>query len=125
MLALNCGFSKAEIATLRLDEVVESGKYTFIKRSRRKTGAYGEWILWPETLAALGYLARFRGPGEAHAVVNRAGRGWIRVELRVTRTRSSRTTGTGSAADSSRSIRDTSGSLSSTSARPGRQCYGT
>jgi integrase len=73
-LALNCGFSKAEIATLRLDEIVESGKHTFIKRVRRKTGAYGQWILWPETLAALGYLARFRRPGEAFAVVNRAGR---------------------------------------------------
>ena len=73
MLALNCGFSKAEIATLRLDEVVESGKHTFIKRARRKTGAYGEWILWPETLAALDFLARFRRAGEDHAVVNRAG----------------------------------------------------
>ena len=45
VLALNCGFSKAEIATLHPAEIIQVGKHSFIKRHRRKTGAYAEWIL--------------------------------------------------------------------------------
>src|SRR5208337_2047894 len=34
LLALNCGFSKAEIATLLPCEIVKGTKHTFIKRDR-------------------------------------------------------------------------------------------
>lgn len=73
-LGLNCGFNKAEISTLHPSETVKGKKYTFVKRDRQKTGAYGEWVLWPETLEALAYLTQFRKPGEAdYVVVNTAG----------------------------------------------------
>jgi hypothetical protein len=58
LLALNCGFGRAELATLRRDEV--RGK--FIKRIRRKTGVYGEWYLWPETRKALEWWEKNRPP---------------------------------------------------------------
>lgn len=41
-LALNCGFSKAEISTLQTAEVVKAKGQTNIKRERVKTDAYGE-----------------------------------------------------------------------------------
>jgi len=50
LLALNCGFSKREIATLQDGEVVPGRKHTYIKRHRTKTEVWGEWVLWPETL---------------------------------------------------------------------------
>jgi hypothetical protein len=58
LLALNCGFGRAELSTLRRDEV--RGK--FIKRIRRKTGVYGEWYLWPETRMALEWWEKNRPP---------------------------------------------------------------
>ena len=73
LLALNCGFSKAEIATLQPGEIIEGKKHIFIKRHRRKTDVYAEWVLWPETLEALEYLRQFRQPGSTYVVVNRAG----------------------------------------------------
>jgi hypothetical protein len=73
LLALNCGFSKAEIATLQPCEIVKGAKYTFIKRDRRKTEVYGEWVLWPETLEALDYLKQFQKPDSAYVVLNAAG----------------------------------------------------
>jgi hypothetical protein len=56
LLALNCGFGRAELSTLRRDEV--RGK--FIKRIRRKTGVYGEWYLWLETRKALEWWEKNR-----------------------------------------------------------------
>ncbi len=56
LLALNCGFGRAELATLRRDEI--RGK--FVKRIRRKTGVYGEWYLWPETRKALEWWEKNR-----------------------------------------------------------------
>lgn len=56
LLALNCGFGRAELSTLRRDEV--RGK--FVKRIRRKTGVYGEWYLWPETRKALEWWEKNR-----------------------------------------------------------------
>jgi integrase len=72
LLALNCGFSKREIATLRKDEIVKKGDRTFIKRHRTKSDVYGEWELWPETLAALDYLSQ-RPNHTEYAVVNERG----------------------------------------------------
>ncbi len=74
LLSLNCGFSKAEIATLQPSEIVQGKKHTYIKRDRRKTDAYGEWVLWPETLEALEYLKQFQQTDGVYVVVNRAGR---------------------------------------------------
>jgi integrase/DNA-binding CsgD family transcriptional regulator len=73
LLALNCGFGPMEVATLRKEEII-SGKTgrTFIKRHRTKTGVYGEWELWPETLDALAYLSQ-RPNDTAYVVVNERG----------------------------------------------------
>jgi len=67
LLGLNCGFGAGEIATLRVGEVRLHIKHpqaskirfestsadSFIMRIRQKTGVYGEWLLWPETVDAL------------------------------------------------------------------------
>lgn len=67
LLGLNCGFGAGEIATLRVGEVRLHNKHpqaskirfestsadSFIMRIRQKTGVYGEWLLWPETVDAL------------------------------------------------------------------------
>jgi integrase len=74
LLALNCGFSKREIATLQVGEVVQGKKHTFIKRHRTKTDVYGEWVLWPETLEALEYLKQFRPENATFAVANQNGK---------------------------------------------------
>jgi integrase len=74
LLALNCGFSKREIATLQPGEVVTNSKgRTFIKRHRTKTEVYGEWVLWPETIEALAYLKQFQGADKTYLVHNTAG----------------------------------------------------
>jgi hypothetical protein len=74
LLALNAGFSKREIATLQVSEIVVGTKHTFIKRHRTKTHVYAEWVLWPETLAGLEYLSQFRPKGATLAVANQNGR---------------------------------------------------
>jgi hypothetical protein len=73
-LALNAGFANREIATLQTCEVVQGKKYSFIKRHRTKTNVYSEWLLWPETVAALEYLAQFRPEGLAFVVADRDGK---------------------------------------------------
>jgi len=76
ILALNCGFGAAEIATLQLDEITIDGPHghypiqgSFIKRIRFKTGVYGEWMLWPETVRAIEWMKRRRGATEETALV--------------------------------------------------------
>jgi hypothetical protein len=73
LLALNCGFSNREIATLQPGEIVRGKRHTFVKRHRTKTEVYAEWVLWPETLEGLEYLKSFQKPGSQYVVVNRAG----------------------------------------------------
>ncbi|QDT64782.1 hypothetical protein [Calycomorphotria hydatis] len=74
LLALNCGFGAREIATLRWDEVHlfkahepqfqellgigTTDSDSFIKRSRGKTGVYGEWMLFDMTVQAIQWLRR-------------------------------------------------------------------
>jgi hypothetical protein len=53
LLGLNCGFSQAECITLRHDEIDRACDPVTIKRVRRKTRVYGEFALWPETIAAI------------------------------------------------------------------------
>src|SRR5262249_31903182 len=73
-LALNAGFANREIATLQTAEIVKGKKHSFIKRHRTKTGIYGEWLLWPETVAALEYLEQFRPAGLPFVVAARDGK---------------------------------------------------
>ncbi len=74
LLGLNCGFGAAEISTLLMNQVRLSEQHpydeflgfhstsndSFIKRLRIKTSVYGEWLLWPETVAALEWAIRRR-----------------------------------------------------------------
>jgi len=94
LLGLNCGFGRAEIASLLVGEVQlfkghsereqEILRYettdhdSFIKRIRRKSGVYGEHILFPMTVEgiqwALERRRRFTGFGpEAKLLVNEKG----------------------------------------------------
>jgi hypothetical protein len=73
-LALNCGFSKAEISTLQTAEVVEVKGQNYIKRERVKTDAYGEWLLWEETVAALSFLKGHLKSDTPFAVVSKTGK---------------------------------------------------
>ncbi len=73
-LALNCGFSKAEISTLQTAEVVKVKGQTYIKRERVKTDAYGEWLLWEETVAALAFLTSLKKTPTPFAVLSKTGR---------------------------------------------------
>lgn len=77
LLGINCGFARAEIASLTVGEVSlrtahhprhqeilqfeSTDRDSFIKRYRRKTNVYGEYILFPQTVAAIEWaLARRR-----------------------------------------------------------------
>jgi len=94
LLGVNCGFARAEIASLTVDEVYlrtphdprhqeilqfwSSEEDSFIKRYRRKTSVYGEYILFPQTVEAVEWaLARrqqFAGFGpQAHVLVTSRG----------------------------------------------------
>ena len=75
LLALNCGFSKAELATLQAAEVMTDKKgHTFIKRDRVKTDSHGEWLLWDETLEALEYLKKLHKGSTPYMVVSKTGK---------------------------------------------------
>ena len=74
LVTLNCGFGKAEVASLQLDEVHLHTKHPhareagysgtdqdgWVLRVRRKSSVYGEWKLWPETVAAVEWWLRQR-----------------------------------------------------------------
>lgn len=67
LLGLNCGFGRAESASLEVEEVhlrrrhpneAELGTPTrptdsWVLRIRHKSGVYGEWKLWPESVLAI------------------------------------------------------------------------
>ena len=94
LLALNCGFGRAEIASTLVGEVQlftahserqqeilnykSTDKDSFIKRVRRKSGVYGEHILYPMTVQGIQWAMAHRrtfpeyGP-HAVLVVNKAG----------------------------------------------------
>lgn len=63
LLALNCGFGIAEATSLQLTEIHLDSPHkhykvagSWIYRIRFKSGVYGEWQLWPETVAAIRWL---------------------------------------------------------------------
>src|SRR5262249_7140511 len=83
LLALNCGFGQAEVATLQLSEVHLGRRHPkygmsgdWIMRLRYKSVVYGEWSLWPETVAAIKWLIARRAADATatELVLSRAGR---------------------------------------------------
>ncbi len=61
LLGLNCGYGLREIATLRVSQIKFKDGKGVIRRRRTKTGVWGRWVLWPETVAALRwYMDRVR-----------------------------------------------------------------
>ena len=60
LLGLNCGFTQAEICSLRHDEISRRGDIVTIKRIRQKNVVYGELLLWPETVNAIEWFVRQR-----------------------------------------------------------------
>ncbi|EMI19565.1 hypothetical protein RMSM_03506 [Rhodopirellula maiorica SM1] len=94
LLGLNCGFGRAEIASILVGEVhlfsahsprhqeildfKSTAEDSFIKRVRRKSGVYGEHILFPLTVKGIQWAMKrrkaFPGYGDhAVLVVNKAG----------------------------------------------------
>jgi hypothetical protein len=59
LLGLNCGFTQAEICTLRNDEIVQIPGGPVVKRVRHKSQVYGEFSLWPETVAGVGWFSKW------------------------------------------------------------------
>lgn len=74
LLALNCGFGKAEVSSLELEDInlhqphprsrevgLEAEQLgSWILRVRHKTGVYGEWKLWPVTERAIEWWLKQR-----------------------------------------------------------------
>lgn len=64
LLGLNCGFAQSEICSLCDNEIVGDASVRTIKRIRRKSTVYGEFALWPYTMAALAWFAKQRPRAE-------------------------------------------------------------
>ncbi len=58
LLGLNCAFARAECVSLRKNEIYLNQTRPTIKRIRRKSIAYAEFALWPQTVQALTWLAK-------------------------------------------------------------------
>ncbi len=93
LLALNCGFKQAELGTLRVGETFLNEAHpfakklgiaadphdSFIKRVRIKSGVYGEFWLWPETVEAIGWAMERRTATKTNTpfvLVSSKGRGY-------------------------------------------------
>lgn len=92
LLSLNCGFGRAEIASLEMTEVLLHQKHprsselglastetdSWIFRVRHKSSVYGEWKLWPETVAGITWWLKRRqaiagSPENTTLLLNRKG----------------------------------------------------
>lgn len=62
LLGLNCGFSVADFGSLRLDEILlhQQQDQSWIRRVRPMSRTYGEWLLWPHTVAAIEWAVERR-----------------------------------------------------------------
>ena len=74
LLALNCGFGRAELASLELSEVLLRRRHpherevgqtgsdadSWLLRVRHKSAVYGEWKLWPDTVRAIDWWLKRR-----------------------------------------------------------------
>ena len=81
LLGLNLGAAQAEMRTLRIGEINRDEQPPKVKRVRHKSGVYGEFALWPETLRAIDWqLAQRRKHKGENDTVLLAGKGepWIR-----------------------------------------------
>jgi hypothetical protein len=78
VLALNCGFGIDQISMLQVAEVHAAGERhssPWIGRVRYKTGVYGEWALWPQTVAGIEWMKKRReGSEETGLVLTKKGR---------------------------------------------------
>lgn len=71
LLALNCAFGADSIRTLQVSEIADG----FIRRKRFKTGVYGEWALWPQTVKAIEWqMQRREKSKETALILNRDGK---------------------------------------------------
>lgn len=76
LLALNCGFGRGEIESLKTQEIylrTPHGHYdrtgTWIERLRYKSTVYAEWSLWEETVQAVDWLLARRGETDQQALL--------------------------------------------------------
>jgi hypothetical protein len=76
LLGLNCGFGQAEIASLQVDEIHLEQKHphydltgSWIRRIRYKTGVYGEWELWGETVQGICWMMERHGTEKGGALI--------------------------------------------------------
>lgn len=93
-LGMNCGFGMGEIGTLRTDEILlmtahplarqlhleSSDGDSWIQRTRVKTNVYGEWLLWPSTVAAIKWLQVHRPTSESPYLVVTKGGSPLKIE---------------------------------------------
>jgi hypothetical protein len=76
LLGLNCGFGQAEVASLQTDEIFLDQRHSYydmtgswIRRIRFKTGVYGEWKLWDETVRGIRWMLERRGTKKDGALI--------------------------------------------------------
>ena len=76
LLGVNCGFGVAEVGGLMTTEIhlrQPHGQYprdgSWIKRVRFKSSVYGEWSLWPQTVAGVEWQQARRGKTEHQALL--------------------------------------------------------
>jgi hypothetical protein len=76
LLGLNCGFGQAEIASLQTNEIYLDERHpeysldgSWIRRIRFKTGVYGEWTLWDETVQGIRWMLERRGTQKEGALI--------------------------------------------------------
>jgi hypothetical protein len=82
LLGLNCGFGQAEVASLQTDEIHLDQRHPYygmtgswIRRIRFKTGVYGEWRLWDETVRGIRWMLNRRATQKDGALIlTKAGR---------------------------------------------------
>jgi hypothetical protein len=95
LLGLNAGMAQAEIQSLRHDEVEEDPP--MIRRIRRKSGVYGEFALWPETVRGLTWWQRMRPARGDLVMLTHSGKPYTRQRIAnqwtTLRTRIERETG--------------------------------
>lgn len=53
LLGLNCGWTQVDISSLTGDMLHLGGPTPYLERTRSKTGVFGRWALWPETVSLL------------------------------------------------------------------------
>ncbi|RCS47647.1 hypothetical protein DTL42_14085 [Bremerella cremea] len=96
-VALNCGMGAAELGRLRSDDFLLDHEHehalrlgftstetdSFIRFLRPKTGVFGEWLLWPETIVMVRWgFARSRRFGSELLFVSEKGDPWYKEQAK-------------------------------------------